>query len=485
MLLHPAEIASELKTFTFFKSFSPELLLQVSTMVQPAAFKKGDFIVNEGHVNTKLFFIRKGVAEVLLAGEVVTILQSPGEVMGEMSVVSQNQASSTIRAASDLDCFVIDSTLFDHVHPKDKDHFLYLIHKVYSIILCDRLMKTNEKARLFEIANRELFQAQKELDKTGNKKALLVEPDKKQLVLAKMAVGCTGVLLDAVPDRASAMEKLQSERYDAVVVDSTEIDLYDELREKHPETQFISMCPTNILDTIQVLLKKPNVDFFIARDLEDRNLTVKLIMTALTKVLNEDYFGIQKYLAWGVDVHQEEVRGSKDRFRLNANMENYFKGMGIRSSLLSRVFTVAEEMMMNAIYDAPTNIQGKSIFNHLTRQNEIVLDTHQVSVLTYGCDGNYLAVSVCDPFGSLGKKTILEYLKSCYDGKAGSLNVEKGGAGRGIHQIIENSDQTIFNVKEGMKTEVIALFKLENTGETKSRFHYFYTRPSAGTVESA
>ena len=476
MLLHPAEIAAELKSYPFFKSFNGELLLQISTMVQPALFQKGDLILQEGHVNTKLFFLRKGVAEVLLAGEVVTILQTPGEVMGEMSVVSQNQASSTIRAASDLECFVIDSTLFEHVHPKDKDHFLYLIHKVYSIILCDRLMKTNEKARLFEIANRELYQAQKALDTTGDKKALLVEPDKKQLVLAKMAVGCTGVSLDAVPDRASAVEKLNSEKYDAIVVDSGQIDLYNELKAKHPETRFVAMCPADLTETIHTLMSKPEVDFSISRDLEDRTLTVRLIMTALTKVLNQDYFGIQKYLAWGVDIQQVEIKGSKDRLSLNAAMENYFKSMGVRSSILSRVFIVAEEMMMNAVYDAPTNIHGKPIFNHLTRQNEIILDTHQVSQLSYGCDGTYLAVSVCDPFGALTKKHILNYLKSCYDGKAGSLNEGKGGAGRGLHQILENSDQTIFNVKEGLKTEVIALFRLESGVDAKPRFHYFFSR---------
>jgi hypothetical protein len=353
---------------------------------------------------------------------------------------------------------------------------LYLIHKVYSIILCDRLNKTNEKARLFEIANRELFQAQRALDTTGEKSALLMEPDKKQLVLAKMAVGCTGVTLDAVPDRESALAKIKNTRYDAVVIDSGMLNTYEELQAQHPDTAFIAMCPAPIIETIHVLLQTPKIDFFISRDLEDRNLTVKLIMTSLTKVLNKDYFGIQKYLSWGVDIQELEIKSSKDRLQLNSTMEHYFKSMGIRSSILSRVFLVAEEMMMNAIYDAPTNVHGKPVFNHLTRKNDIVLDTHQVSKLTYACDGNYLAVSVCDPFGSLGKITILDYLKSCYEGKAGSLNADKGGAGRGLHQIIENADQTIFNVKEGHKTEVIALFKLEAASEVKPKFHYFYSR---------
>src|SRR4051794_24985498 len=98
---HPVEVAKELRKFTFFKSFSDDLLLQVSTMIEVASFKSGQNILKEGDLNKCLYFLRSGVAEIVLAGEVVAILQAAGEVMGEMSVITEKQVSTTIRAAQD------------------------------------------------------------------------------------------------------------------------------------------------------------------------------------------------------------------------------------------------------------------------------------------------------------------------------------------------------------------------------------------------
>ena len=82
-----------------------------------------------------------------------------------------------------------------------------------------------------------------------------------------------------------------------------------------------------------------------------------------------------------------------------------------------------------------------------------------------------------DPFGALNRETILKYLQSCYEGSAGSMNENKGGAGRGLHQIIENTDITVFNVKKGVRTEVICLFNLEPAKDREQipTFHYFFS----------
>jgi hypothetical protein len=88
-----------------------------------------------------------------------------------------------------------------------------------------------------------------------------------------------------------------------------------------------------------------------------------------------------------------------------------------------------------------------------------------------------VGLSVEDPFGALNRETILKYLKSCYDGFAGSMNQNKGGAGRGLHQIIENTDITVFNVKKNVRTEVICLFNLEPAKDREQipTFHYFFS----------
>lgn len=477
MKLHPVDVAKELRHFSFFRSFSDDLLLQVSTMTEMVSFKKGEIILSEGQMNKRLYFIRKGAAEVVLAGEVVTILQTPGDVMGEMSVITEKPVSTSIRATNDLECYVLNSENFAHVNPKDKDHFLAILYRIYSNILADRLAKTNEKARLFEIANRELHQAQVALDKLGDARVLLVEADRKQLVMAKMAVGATGVTLDIASDITAGRDLYKQNKYDAVICDETNLELLNEINAVAPDSKLVFMTSKDVHENLPLLKNMMSIDNLITRDPDDRGFTMRMILTTLTKLLTNDIFGIDKYLTWGVDVQSKAVKSSKEREGLRDQMCEYFKKLGLRNTIIERVNTVAEEMLMNAIYDAPADSQGKSLFNHLSRKNEIILDSHLQSELKYGCDGVLLAVSVTDPFGGLSKKIVVDYLESCYSGQAGSLNEGKGGAGRGLHQIVENADLTIFNVKKGIKTEVICLFFVEgHKREARPSFHYFFTK---------
>jgi CRP-like cAMP-binding protein len=475
MRLHPADVAQEIKAYEFFKSFSEDLLLQVSTMMMNRSFKKGEFILRQGQSNRSLFFLRSGKIEIILSGEVVASLERRGEVIGEMSVISENPATTSVRAAEDVECFAVKVEDFDHVHPKDKDHFDSLLYRIYSSILVERLIKTNEKARLFEIANRELQRVQADLQELGDKQVMLVESDKKQQVIARMAVGGTGVRLDIANNKEEAEQHIQNKKYDAILCEEAYLDILVQAHKNKTSPHLVLLTAPNVTDNLQTVKGLPFVDYIMARDPDDRSFTVRSLLTTMTKVLNSNIFGLEKYLSWGIDIQLKNVKNSKDRENLKNEMVTHFKQSGIRSSILDRVYIVTEEMLMNAIYDAPADEKGQALFNHLSRKTEINLEKAQESTLRYGFDGSMIAVSVEDPFGTLTKDIIISYLESCYQGRAGSLNMNKGGAGRGLHQIIENSDVTVFNVKKGVKTEVISLFSLElGKKEHKPAFHYFF-----------
>ncbi|WP_374034070.1 cyclic nucleotide-binding domain-containing protein [Bdellovibrio bacteriovorus] len=474
MKLHPAEIAKEIRAFSFFKSFADDLLLQTSAMVHCESFAAGSFILQEGKQNSSLFFLRSGKVEISLASEVIATLDTPGEVFGEMSVITSNPTSTTVKALSAVECFVIRSEDFGHVHPKDKDRFQALLFQIYCNVLTERLMKTNEKARLFEILNRELHEAQQKIQKVGGR-VLLVEPDKKQQLPIRMALGGTGVHLDIANDAEGAREFLRDNQYDVVLCEEGCVEVLKEVHDGKKTPFSILLTSKDVQGNLRILEGNRYVDHIISRDAEDRNATIRYVLTALGKLLNKDLFGIEKYLTWGVEVQRKMVSNSTQRESLREDLYGYFKKMGVRSTILDRVNTVVEEMLMNAIYDAPVDSNGKSIFNHVSRKEEIQLDTHQQSQLRYASDGVYLAVGVKDPFGSLTKDIIIDYLLSCYNGAAGSMNANKGGAGRGLHQIIENADLTVFNVKKGVCTEVICMFNIDGQKrEAQPSFHYFF-----------
>ncbi|MGE0762142.1 MAG: cyclic nucleotide-binding domain-containing protein [Bdellovibrionales bacterium] len=293
-----------------------------------------------------------------------------------------------------------------------------------------------------------------------SKRVLLADSNKKQQINVKMALGGTGVKLDIVGSMDEARDKLD-QNFDILFVDSTMLELAGAAVVKNPNTKLVLMTSEPVPKYLPDLMKLTFMPNIVSRSDEDRTFTIKNIMTTMTKLISQDLFGLEKYLAWGVEAHTSPVTHSNDRTKLIHEMEQYFESLGIRRTNRERMAVVCEELLMNAIYDAPADSSGKSLYNHLPRTVEVSLAPEHHGKFRYATDGMFCAVSVEDPFGALSGTTILKYLQSCYGGEAGTYNKQKGGAGRGLHQIVENSDLVVFNIQPGRRTEVIALFNVD------------------------
>lgn len=457
-------------------------------MVRKVDFPPGHVLLQPETMNDKLYFLRSGVIEILVDGEKVSELSKEGDVVGEMSVLSGKPVVAQIRAQTAISCFYISAEDFAHVNPSQKDRFQFLLYKIYAGVLTDRLTKTNEKAKLYEITARELQIKTKELElvtsaqmnflrdtiSPNQQTALLIEPNKKQQNIIKTAVGSTGVQLQIATTMDEAKVYYAAAVPEIIFCEEASNDFLKWVADQNYKGHLVLLKSSEL--GFESLLQYPYVQHVITRDLGDRAGTVKSILTALSKILHNNYFGIEKYLAWGTEIRSLTVKKSSERAEMKENLLSHFKSLGIRASILDRVQVAAEEMLMNAVYDAPVDAEGKSLYNHLPRTTEVHLHDNQQSQLRFGCDGNLLAVSVQDPFGSLPKEVIIKYLESCYQGRAGSLNADKGGAGRGLHQILESCDWTIFNVEPKHRTEVIGLFDIDQKRDGPPQFNYFFIK---------
>lgn len=316
-----------------------------------------------------------------------------------------------------------------------------------------------------------------------SKKVLLGDSNKKQQIIAKMALGGTGVELDLASNIEEGRAKLEAANYDLVVFDAAMLELGNIARERNPNIDTVLMTSDSIPTYLPALKQLKYIPHIVSRDEADRTFTVKNITTTVTKLVSRDFFGMEKYLSWGADIQSKPIFSSKQRPELIADVDSYFEKLGVRRANRDRVRIVIEEMLMNAIYDAPVNAEGKSLYNHLPRTTELMLKAEEQGILRFATDGMLIAVSVQDPFGSLKGSIILKYLESNYAGQSQDLNAaeNKGGAGRGLHQIVENSDLVVFNVDPGKRTEAIALFNVEvkEKANQNPSFHLFIkSKPS-------
>jgi CRP-like cAMP-binding protein/CheY-like chemotaxis protein len=310
-----------------------------------------------------------------------------------------------------------------------------------------------------------------------SKRVLLADSNKKQQLVAKMTLGGSGVVLDIVSTVEEGKAKLETGQYDLVFVDTQMLELGNLVSEKLPSASLVLMTSENLLSYLPALKGLSTIPNIVSRDEGDRLFTVKNILTTVNKLLGRDLFGLEKYLSWGVDVQSRPLVGSRTRAEIIADVSSYFEKVGIRRVNRDRIAIVLEEMLMNAVYDAPTDKSGQALYNHYTRTQEVILKPEEQGQVRFATDGMLIAVSVVDPFGSLKGSTLLRYLEHNYGGASDDINAKenKGGAGRGLHQIVENSDLVVFNVEPGKKTEAIALFNVEvrETERLTPTFHWF------------
>ncbi len=310
-----------------------------------------------------------------------------------------------------------------------------------------------------------------------SKRVLLAECDRKAQILTKMALGGTGVDLDIVDDLATGREYLATRDYDILCVNTEMIDLAKAAREHNPDIDMVFLTADDIRVYLPVVRDYPKLSNIVSRGENDRTFTVRSITTTINKLANRDIFGFEKYLAWGVDVNEAVITSSENRYDLLETMEADFRKLGLRRTIITKCATVAEELLLNAIYDAPHDADGKARYAH-DRTAPIELARHEHGRFRWACDGVLAAISVEDPFGQVERDTILNYLESCYLGRPNPAKPKdvKGGAGQGIFMVMEIADLAVFNVKRGLRSEVIALLAVDL--ETRKRiktssFHFF------------
>lgn len=87
-------------------------------MMRAVKYKKGDVIVTEGHRGSDAFVVELGRVEVFRAGppELPLAVLGPGEIFGEMALITEQPRSASVRALDDVEVSVVGRDEFlDHL----------------------------------------------------------------------------------------------------------------------------------------------------------------------------------------------------------------------------------------------------------------------------------------------------------------------------------------------------------------------------------
>ncbi len=181
----------------------------------------------------------------------------------------------------------------------------------------------------------------------------------------------------------------------------------------------------------------------LVEDPADRDLGI-----TSRKLVSRDLFGLDKYLAAGSRVRERAVACDADRRVAIGEVSAWAESVGARRPVVHRLANVVDELLMNALLDAP--VAALPIGGATTLHAQ----------LQFACDDRVLGVSVVDRYGALSQRDLIaNVLRARSERGRPRAEIEGGrGAGLGLYFVLANVASLIVNVEPGRRTEVVCLF---------------------------
>ena len=139
------KIAADLKKMPVFEPFTMDELQTLLSMSKLRRYKAGETIIQEGNIDSWIYFLISGKAEITQKGKTLALIDRPGDIFGEMRFIDNAPRSAAAIAKGGAICIAVDSNYVEKLSSKDKVTFGYILYRVISEILVERLRRTTKE----------------------------------------------------------------------------------------------------------------------------------------------------------------------------------------------------------------------------------------------------------------------------------------------------------------------------------------------------
>jgi len=224
-----------------------------------------------------------------------------------------------------------------------------------------------------------------------------------------------------------------------------------------PGGPVIAVLPRSSLAAIVELMQSSDrvTGVMVADGFDPRRLSV-----LAAHVLTGHDVGLEGVMAPGTPIHARVVGDFREKSLCMSRISEFVEQAQVPLKYRTPIEQCVDEMVMNALYDAPIGAQGTPLFSGVPTRTRITMRSEQSVAVRYACDGKQFAVSVRDAFGALERSTVLGYLHKCLHA-AQPIDRKAGGAGLGLYLVVNSSTAVTFHVLPGIATEARCVFDLE------------------------
>lgn len=233
------------------------------------------------------------------------------------------------------------------------------------------------------------------------------------------------------------------------------VEFRDDALAPRPSASEIECLSVPPLVKIEGFLVRPNLVHWIDPETPSADF-IKLRVTRASDFAQVP--GLEFYLDPATKIHSAKFTDYSQKAATLQNLLQTISGKGQEFQSFEQVIgDIAEEMLMNAFFDAPRDAEGRPKYASLARGQKHILEPWEAPTLRWASDQRFVAISIEDPFGALTRSTFFRYLDKGYRQGRDQIDRKPGGAGLGLYTLMGLSHWVGVSIEPGRRTEMTCI----------------------------
>ncbi len=138
-------ILKKLRKIPTLDAFSEKDLKGLMELSKIRKYEPGELILKENNYDCWIYFLVSGKIRIEKHGKDLSVLERTGAIFGEMGIIDGSPRSASVYAINEAVCLATDISYIDRLSGKDKIAFSYILYRIFSEILANRLRETSEE----------------------------------------------------------------------------------------------------------------------------------------------------------------------------------------------------------------------------------------------------------------------------------------------------------------------------------------------------
>lgn len=189
--------------------------------------------------------------------------------------------------------------------------------------------------------------------------------------------------------------------------------------------------------------------------------------------VQERAFGIKTFFHPKSQVQTIQMKRSTQKQQVVEALRAYLIKAKYPTRMANTIANAVDELIMNAIFAAPTDALGRRTYEQTPRDTDMELEGKSSIEVSIAFDGIQVGICAADQYGSIDKEKVLKHLSTVYRDEQYKMKMTTAGAGIGLATTFRNGGSLIFVSEKNSRSEVTVIFeRLDNIREFKDQFRY-------------